>query len=130
MSRINAEEAAAGVDLARQAQEGTAAWNELLAQYKVEMDRGTDPADPKVQALEKRRQALVSVVSGGDKAIMKSGEGKIIYSSSGPMTVVAKKPPSAGAITAETANSAYGELPVGPSQTFTQTFTVVPAASR
>jgi hypothetical protein len=64
--------------------------------------------------------------SGGDKAAMKSGDGKIVYSSSAPMTVVAKKPPSNGAITAETANSAYSELPPGPSQTFTQTFTVVP----
>jgi DNA-binding transcriptional MerR regulator len=60
------EAAAAGVDLA---QHGTAAWQELLAQLKVEMDRGTDPADPKVQALGKRRQALVNVFSGGDKAI-------------------------------------------------------------
>ena len=68
--------------------------------------------------------------SSGDTAIMKSGEGEIIYSSSGPMTVVAKKPPSAGAITAEKANSAYGELPVGPGSTFTQTFTVVPDASK
>jgi hypothetical protein len=68
--------------------------------------------------------------SGGDKAVMKSGEGKIIYSSSSPMTVVAEKPPSNGAFTAETANSAYSELPVGPSQTFTQTFTVVPDASK
>jgi len=65
----SAEVAAAGVDLAQQAQEGTAAWNELLAQLKVEMEKGTDPADPKVQALEKRRQALVNLVSGGDKAI-------------------------------------------------------------
>ena len=65
----SAEAAAAGVDLAQQAQEGTAAWEELLAQLKVEMDSGTDPADPKVQALEKRRQALVNLVSGGDKAI-------------------------------------------------------------
>ena len=62
----NAEAAAAGVDLAQQ---GTAAWQELLAQYQVEIDSGTDPADPKVQALEKRRQALVSAFSGGDKAI-------------------------------------------------------------
>jgi DNA-binding transcriptional MerR regulator len=61
-----AEAAAAGVDLA---QEGTAAWQELLAQLKVEMDSGTDPADPKVQALEKRRQALVNAFSGGDKGI-------------------------------------------------------------
>ena len=62
----SAEAAAAGVDLAQQ---GTAAWQELLAQLKVEMDSGTDPADPKVQALEKRRQALVNAFSGGDKAI-------------------------------------------------------------
>jgi MerR family transcriptional regulator, thiopeptide resistance regulator len=40
-----------------------------LAQLKVEMDSGTDPADPKVQALEKRRQALVNAFSGGDEAI-------------------------------------------------------------
>jgi DNA-binding transcriptional MerR regulator len=62
----SAEALAAGVDLA---QEGTVAWQELLAQLKVEMDRGTDPADPRVQALEKRRQALVNAFSGGDKAI-------------------------------------------------------------
>ena len=62
----SAEAAAAGVDLAQQ---GTAAWQELLAQLKVEMDSGTDPADAKVQALEKRRQALVNAFSGGDKAI-------------------------------------------------------------
>jgi DNA-binding transcriptional MerR regulator len=62
----SAEAAAAGVDLTQQ---GTAAWQELLARLKVEMDSGTDPADPKVQALEKRRQALVNAFSGGDKAI-------------------------------------------------------------
>lgn len=65
----NEEAAAAGVDPAQQAQQGTADWNELLAEYKVQMESGTDPADPKVQALEKRRQALVSVFSGGNKAI-------------------------------------------------------------
>jgi hypothetical protein len=40
-----------------------------LAELKVEMDKGTDPADPKVQALEQRRQALVNAFSGGDKAV-------------------------------------------------------------
>jgi hypothetical protein len=60
--------------------------------------------------------------SGGDRAITKSGEGTITYSSSEPMTVVNKKPPSKGQTTAETANSVYGELPPGPSETFTQTF--------
>jgi hypothetical protein len=33
------------------------------------MEKGTDPADPKLHALEKRRQALVSAFSGGDKSI-------------------------------------------------------------
>ena len=60
------EAAAAGQDLARQ---GTADWNALLAQYKAEMEKGTDPADPRLQELEKRRRALVSAFSGGDAAI-------------------------------------------------------------
>ena len=60
------EAAAAGRDIAA---EGTAAWNELLAQYKAEMEKGTDPADPRLQELEKRRRALVSAFSGGDAAI-------------------------------------------------------------
>jgi DNA-binding transcriptional MerR regulator len=62
----SAASAAAGEDLAQQ---GAAAWTELLAQYKAEMDKGTDPADPRLQELEKRRQALVSVFTGGDAAI-------------------------------------------------------------
>src|SRR5215475_1709493 len=53
-------------ELARQ---GQAAWAELLAAYAAELEKGTDPADPRVQALEKRRQALVSAFSGGDAAI-------------------------------------------------------------
>jgi DNA-binding transcriptional MerR regulator len=48
---------------------GTADWAELMAAYTAEMRAGTDPADPKVQALEKRRQALVNVFTGGDPAI-------------------------------------------------------------
>jgi hypothetical protein len=63
------EAAAAGQDLAAQ---GTADWNALLAEYTAEMEKGTDPADPKVQALEKRRQALVSAFSGKDPAIEQS----------------------------------------------------------
>jgi hypothetical protein len=36
------------------------------------MERGTDPADPAVQALEKRRQALVNEFTGGDAGIEQS----------------------------------------------------------
>src|SRR5262245_53093347 len=57
---------AAGQDIARQVQDE---WNDLLAQYKTEMEKGTDPADPRLQELEKRRRALVSAFSGGDAAI-------------------------------------------------------------
>jgi DNA-binding transcriptional MerR regulator len=53
-------------ELARQ---GQAAWAELLAAYTAEMEKGTDPADPRLQELEKRRQALVNAFTGGDKAI-------------------------------------------------------------
>jgi DNA-binding transcriptional MerR regulator len=61
-----AEAAARGEDIARQ---GTADWAELMAEYTAEMQKGTDPADPKLQALEKRRQALVNAFTGGDPAI-------------------------------------------------------------
>src|SRR5262245_59086302 len=60
------EAAAAGQDIAQQ---GTADWAELLAQYTAEMEKGTDPADPKLKELEKRRQALVNAFTGGDQAI-------------------------------------------------------------
>jgi DNA-binding transcriptional MerR regulator len=53
-------------ELARQ---GTADWNALIADYRAAMEQGIAPSDPKVQALEKRRQALVNAFSGGDKAI-------------------------------------------------------------
>jgi DNA-binding transcriptional MerR regulator len=68
--RKRSEEArAAGVDLA---QEGTAAWAQLFKEFTAEMDRGTDPADPKVQALVQRRQALINSFTGGDKDIEQS----------------------------------------------------------
>lgn len=52
-----------------QTEKGTADWAELIADYTAEMRAGTHPADPKAQALEKRRQALVNMFSGGDPAI-------------------------------------------------------------
>jgi DNA-binding transcriptional MerR regulator len=60
------EAGAAGVDLARK---GEADWAALLAQYTAEMEKGTDPADPRLQELEKRRQALVNAFTGGDPGI-------------------------------------------------------------
>jgi DNA-binding transcriptional MerR regulator len=51
------------------AKKGHADWADLLADYRAAMEQGTDPSDPKLQALEKRRQALVNAFSGGDAAI-------------------------------------------------------------
>lgn len=84
------------------------------------------PAQPKSGVRTPIVAFQVDIVgrNSGDEAVLKSGEGKIIYVSSEPMTVVAKKPESQGQITAEKANTAYGELPPGPSPTFTQTFKV------
>jgi DNA-binding transcriptional MerR regulator len=65
------ESAAAGDDIVTK---GTADWAELLEQYRLEMERGTDPAEPRLQALEQRRQALVNAFSGGDAAIEQSLE--------------------------------------------------------
>jgi len=36
------------------------------------MEKGTDPADPKLRELEKRRQALVNAFTGGDAEIEQS----------------------------------------------------------
>jgi len=47
-------------------------WPELIAKVRAELDKGTDPAAPHVQALAKRWMELVSAFSGGDRAIEKS----------------------------------------------------------
>jgi MerR family transcriptional regulator, thiopeptide resistance regulator len=65
--RKGREEALAqGVDVVQQ---GQADWARLLAHYKTEMDRGTDPADSRLDALEARRQQLVSAFTRGDVGI-------------------------------------------------------------
>ena len=62
-------EAPGGDELVRQ---GTADWADLLDQYRIEMERGTDPADPRLQALDQRRQELVNAFTGGDTGIEQS----------------------------------------------------------
>src|SRR4029077_10706845 len=52
--------------------QGPALWADLIAAFRAEMEKGTDPADPKVQALEKRRQGLVNEFTGGDPGIEQS----------------------------------------------------------
>jgi hypothetical protein len=61
-----------------------------------------------------------------ESTILSSGAGNIVYTSSTPLTALAQEPSctESGYITAETANSVYGLLPLPSSNTFTQSFTV------
>ena len=47
-------------------------WPRLIAAVREEMQRGTDPKDPKVQALAKRWMELVEMFTGGDPGITES----------------------------------------------------------
>jgi DNA-binding transcriptional MerR regulator len=47
-------------------------WPRLIASMKEEMQRGTDPSDPKVQALAKRWKELIDLFTGGDDGMLQS----------------------------------------------------------
>ena len=48
-----------------------AEWPSLIEQVRVELDKGTDPSDPRVQELAKRWMGLVREFSGGNREIEK-----------------------------------------------------------
>src|SRR5262249_47328210 len=54
------------------AKKGQEDWATLIADYQTEMEKGTDPADPKMLQYEQRRQALVNAFTGGDAGIEQS----------------------------------------------------------
>ena len=47
-------------------------WAELIAEVRAEMDKGTDPSAPEVQAMARRWMALVNAFTGGDPGIERS----------------------------------------------------------
>ena len=49
-----------------------AEWPKLIESVRAEMDKGTDPKDPRVQALVKRWNELVLEFTGGDPGITQS----------------------------------------------------------
>jgi len=49
-----------------------AEWPRLMEEMQAEMDRGTDPADERVQRLARRWKELVEEFTGGDPGITKS----------------------------------------------------------
>ena len=46
-------------------------WAELIAEVRAEMDKGTDPTAPEVQAMARRWMDLVNAFTGGDPGIEK-----------------------------------------------------------
>ncbi len=47
-------------------------WPALIAEVKAEMEKGTDPSDPRVRELARRWQGLVNEFTGGDPGIARS----------------------------------------------------------
>ncbi len=57
-------------------------WDDLIAAAKAEREKGTDPADPRMQQIARRWRELMDMFTGGDPAIL---EGlKTMYQEEGP----------------------------------------------
>jgi hypothetical protein len=65
----------------------------------------------------------------GGISVLSSGAGTIVYEASTPLTALPTEPPciDGGFVTCEAANSVYGLLPAGASNTFTQSFNITQA---
>ncbi|HYP22351.1 MAG TPA: MerR family transcriptional regulator [Actinomycetota bacterium] len=57
-------------------------WSDLMAAVRAEMEKGTDPADPRMQELAARWTGLIEQFTGGDPAVMKSLQ--TMYDQEGP----------------------------------------------
>jgi MerR family transcriptional regulator, thiopeptide resistance regulator len=60
-----------------------AEWPRLIAEVRAEMERGTDPADPRVQALARRWTGLVEEFTGGNPEIARAA--RKIYEDQAPV---------------------------------------------
>jgi DNA-binding transcriptional MerR regulator len=69
LEQLAARREALGEEGMRKAQDD---WAQLIAEVEAERERGTDPADPKMQALVDRWQALIQAFTGGDAGITAS----------------------------------------------------------
>ena len=79
LEQLAARREALGEEGMRKAQDD---WAELIAAVEAEREKGTDPADPRVQELAGRWQALIEQFTGGDPGIAASL--KRMYESEGP----------------------------------------------
>jgi hypothetical protein len=61
-----------------------AEWPRLMAEVRVQMEKGTDPKDPVVQALAKRWNGLLVEFTGGDPGIERSLKTMYLSESTAP----------------------------------------------
>jgi DNA-binding transcriptional MerR regulator len=73
-----------------------AEWPKLMAEVRAEMEKGTDPSDPRVQALARRWQGLVLEFTGGDPGITQSL--KTMYEREQPQDIHPSIPPDVHAM--------------------------------
>jgi DNA-binding transcriptional MerR regulator len=57
-------------------------WAEIFATLKLEMDKGTDPADPRLRPIGERSRELIEMFTGGDPGIQAGL--KRMYETEGP----------------------------------------------
>src|SRR5215471_17062339 len=69
LAQIEARKAALGEERIKEA---NAEWPPLFAEVRAEMEAGTDPADPKVQALARKWYGLLDEFTGGDPELFNS----------------------------------------------------------
>ena len=69
LEQLAARREALGEEGMRKAQDD---WAQLIAEVEAERENGTDPADPRVQGLIERWQALIQAFTGGDPGITAS----------------------------------------------------------
>jgi DNA-binding transcriptional MerR regulator len=69
LAQIDARKAVLGEERIKEA---NAAWPPLFAAVRLEMDAGTDPADPKMQALAQKWYGLLDEFTGGDPGLFNS----------------------------------------------------------
>jgi DNA-binding transcriptional MerR regulator len=69
LAELERRRATVGEDRIREVE---AEWPRLIAEVRAEMGRGTDPADPRVQALARRWAGLVREFTGGNPEIARA----------------------------------------------------------
>ena len=79
LAELEQRREALGEDKIREAEQE---WAEIFVTLKTEMDKGTDPADPKLRPIGERSRELLEMFTGGNPGIEKSL--KTMYETEGP----------------------------------------------